>query len=431
MSDPFDQLGRELERAAIRAQAPPVAWWRQRDEPGPMTASAVTPIFVASAVVLVVLLPASRLLAGGSSGSTLGLLTAADQTAALQQATRLERAGTVDTADLVTLATLIGLLIAAQFAAALLAWPLRRDPRVVLLAGCSVAGFAALLVVHHPGGSQLYFMRGVMPLVAILTAGGAVHLLRRCPRPVAGRAAAVGIAAGLAAWAGVSLAAGGRQGDGTGTTRLALAVFALLICAAVTVYFLGGHRPRWCGAAVVVAVLFAVVVPSSTDAARTTLHAVRAPGALTLSAAQIAGTTWLRQHTVETDVVATNVHCYSGTTRPGCDSRAFWVTGLGERRSYVESWGYTDQAQATAKQFTGARHVNYARVPFFDQDRLQRNDAAFTAPTQQLLDQLYRAGVRVLFADDDAGPVSPGLALLASPIFREDGVSIYRLNRAR
>lgn len=418
-----------------------VAWWRRRSEPDSTKTPHLAPTLAAGGVLLAVLLPASRLLAGGSSGSTLGFLTSADQTAALRQATRLERAGSIDSAGLLTLAALIGVLLAAQFAGVLLAWPLRRDPRVMLLAGCTIAGFSALVVVHHPGGSQLYFMRGVMPLAAVLTACGAVHLLRRCPRTAVRKATGVGIAAGLTGWAATALVAGARQGDGAGVTRLALALLVLLICAAAIAYFLraGGSpelrprdlRPPWAGTAAVVALLTAVVVPSAVDTTRGSLQAAAAPDPSELSAAQIAGTTWLRQRTAATDVVATNVHCASGPTRPRCDSRAFWVTGLGERRSYVESWGYTDQSQATSKQLTGSRHVNYAQVPFFDQQRLQRNDAAFTAPTEQVLDELYAAGVRVLFADASAGPVSPVLPTLATSVFRDGGVSIYVLRPAR
>ncbi len=410
-----------------------VAWWRRRSEPNvpSTTAPAVAPTLAASAVLLAALVPASRLLAGGSAGSTLGLLTAADQTAALQHATGLERAGSIGPVDLITLAALLGLLIAAQFTGVLLAWQLRRDPRVVLLAGCATAGFGALMVVHHPAGSQLYFMRGVMPLVAVLTACGAVHLLRRCPHPAIRKAAVVGVAAGLAGWVTVALVAGASQGNGAGVTRLALALCIFLACAAVVLHFLRVGRSRWSAAAAVVAVLTALVVPSTVNVTRHSFQAARSPGLSTLSAAQIAGTTWLRQHTAETDVVATNVHCAWGPTRPACDSRAFWVTGLGERGGYVESWGYTDQAQATAKASTGARHVNYARVAFFDQERLRLNDSAFTEPTTAALDQLYEAGVRVLFADASAGPVSSKLSVLTTPVFHDGGVSIYLLRPGR
>lgn len=401
-----------------------VTWWRRRTDP----TRSLAPTLAATALVALVLLPASRLLAGGSAGSTLGFLTAVDQTTALQHATALERAGVIGTPLLLSLAGIIGLLIAVQFAGVLLAWPLRHDPRAVLLAGCVLAGFGALMVVHHPGGSQLYFMRGVMPIVAVLTAWGAAHAVRREARSVAvtAGAAALGVVAGLAGWAAVALAGGTQQGPQTGITRLALALLVLAACAVLAVAFLRvRRRPHWSRTAVVAAALAAVLVPSAVDSGRSVVATMRLPGPSQLSAAQIAGTTWLREHTPVATVIATNVHCSSGPTHPGCDSRAFWVTGLGERQAYVESWGYTDQAQAAAKRLTGTLHVNYSRVPFFDPARLRLNDTAFTAPSADILARLYAAGVRVLFADATAGPVSPALASLAQPIFRDTGVTIY------
>ncbi|MDN5765016.1 MAG: hypothetical protein L0H96_06230 [Humibacillus sp.] len=226
-----------------------VSWWRRRTDP----TRSLAPTLAATALVALVLLPASRLLAGGSAGSTLGFLTAVDQTTALQHATALERAGVIGTPLLLSLAGIIGLLIAVQFAGVLLAWPLRHDPRAVLLAGCVLAGFGALMVVHHPGGSQLYFMRGVMPIVAVLTAWGAAHAVRREARSVAVTAGAValGVVAGLAGWAAVALAGGTQQGPQTGITRLALALSVLAACAVLAVAFLRvrrrppGRAPQW------------------------------------------------------------------------------------------------------------------------------------------------------------------------------------------
>ena len=387
------------------------------------------PTLTAAGVLLLVLLPASRFLAGGSAGSTAGLLTGVDQVQALRRAITLHRVhpASVSGTEVRVLALLLGVLVLVQFAGVLLAWPLRRDPAVVLIAGCCAAGFGGLMVVHHPGGSQLYFMRGVVPLVAILTAWGAIHVLRRArPRPAA---LVLGVVAGPAEWALAALVAGGHQGAHVGIVRLAAALL-LLAALAVGAVLVVRRSPRRLAAAAA-ALLSAILVPSTVGAVRAGAAATTSPvSSARLTAAQIAGTGWLRAHTPANDVVATDVHCYSGPTRSGCDARAFWVTGLGERQAYVESWGYTDQAAAAAKRDVGV-HVNYTHTAFYDQARLRRNDAAFTAPTRALLARLYGDGVRVLFADSSAGPVSASLDSLTLPVFHQGAVSIYLLRPAR
>ncbi|MBO1765713.1 hypothetical protein [Allobranchiibius sp. GilTou38] len=401
-----------------------IRWWRERAVHGPT--------LMLAAVLLVVLLPASRFLAGGSAGSTPGLLTGADELTALKRAIAQHHAHphVVTGLDLRVLAVLLSALVLIQFSGVLLAWPLRRDPGAVLLAASCAAGFAGLMLVHHPGGSQLYFMRGVLPLVAVLTSWGATHVLRRtAPGAVSIALSAV---AGLAAWALVAVVAavaGRHRGAHVGILPLAIALLVLAAGALACVLVVRRSARRLGVAAV--ALLAAILVPSTVDAARAGAADSTSPASSArLSAAEIAGTTWLRTHTPARDVVATDVHCLSGPTRTACDARAFWVTGLGERQAYVESWGYTDQAAAAASNHP-ARHLNYTHTAFFDPARLRRNDSAFTAPTPALLARLYADGVRVLFADTSAGPVSASLRTLARPVFRDGTVSIYLLRPAR
>ncbi|HWG99714.1 MAG TPA: hypothetical protein VNV66_10400, partial [Pilimelia sp.] len=145
---------------------------------------------------------------------------------------------------------------------------------------------------------------------------------------------------------------------------------------------------------------------------------------LAVTEAEMRAALWLDAHAADDDVVATNVHCRPVPTREHCDARAFWVAGLGGHRTVVESWGYTDQAVA-AHARDGR---SYPRQPAPDAQRFALNERAFTAPTAadlRILRQRY--GVRWLFADDRAGPVSPELGRLATLRLVSGSVRIYEL----
>jgi len=124
---------------------------------------------------------------------------------------------------------------------------------------------------------------------------------------------------------------------------------------------------------------------------------------------------WINQHTPHDAVVATNRHCIEGRQRRGCVSLAFWVSGLGGRRTVLEGWGYA-----------GAADSARAATPF--PQRLAVNDAVFTHPSVAGIDRLRQGyGARWLVADSSAGQVSPGLARLADPRFTSGEVTVYEL----
>ena len=65
-----------------------------------------------------------------------------------------------------------------------------------------------------------------------------------------------------------------------------------------------------------------------------------------ITAEEMRAALWLDAHAGRDDLVATNVHCQPIARRKPCDARAFWVAGLGGRRTLIESWGYSDEAVA-------------------------------------------------------------------------------------
>jgi hypothetical protein len=134
---------------------------------------------------------------------------------------------------------------------------------------------------------------------------------------------------------------------------------------------------------------------------------------------------WLDQNAGRDDLVATNVHCVNITWRSECDARAFWVAGLGGRRTLVESWGYTDQAVAA----DGVGGKRYALQPAPYPERFALNQRVFAqgaaADVAELRD---RYGVRWLFADSRAdGGVAPGLTQVATLRHTSGTVTIYEV----
>ena len=323
----------------------------------------------------------------------------------------------------------LSVLTLLQFAALLLAAPLRADPAAVLLGGIFVAGFFATQLIFHPSASEIYFLRGVAPLTDVLVAWGVALLLHRLRTPLwlaaAGALAGAGVI-GLVRRFSAPAAPAPRSALATET--VVSIVLVLLLSVGLLMWHRGGRPAR---GTLVAMLIGAAVVPNAVAIVRTaaSYSANDAPSNL-LTTGEVAGTTWLREHTSETTLIATNVHCRNGTTYYICDARALWVTGLSGRRAYVESWGYTDQAYATANHpRPGEVGVFYWSASFYDQPRLKLNDAAFNAPTAYNLRVLYDAGVRYLFGSSRSSEVSPELASMAQQVFHSGDVSIYRLRR--
>ncbi|MEO6996507.1 MAG: hypothetical protein ABI112_00305 [Terracoccus sp.] len=178
-------------------------------------------------------------------------------------------------------------------------------------------------------------------------------------------------------------------------------------------------------AAVVAVACVALVVTQSVVDSK---PAVAGPvGPTLVTADEVAAARWLGQHAGQYDIVATNVHCLPTRTTTHCDARAFWVSGLSGRRVLVEGWGYTDAAQAAA----GRGGLGFSRQLFDDKALFALNEGVFTNPSPEKARKLYALGVRWLFADRLAGPVSAGLAAVASPQFRSGPVTVYRLTSPR
>lgn len=313
---------------------------------------------------------------------------------------------------------------------------IRADPAWWFASGIVVAGFVGMWSLAHPGFSQIYFWSDVGPLGFALAVAAALLLAPAQSRvrtlvPL-GVVTLMGVAAGILATARLH-----HRPTGTAAQRavdlmipIGLVVGTVLLLATAQ-WALSRGRPRPISAmTLVVTVLVAsAAVAASPTIAETISPAVdRRPisaprGATLVSAAEQRSALWLRSHSAERDVVATNVMCLPPRFVEGCNSKAFWVAALTGRRLLLGGWAYT------AASLSADPSTSYAYRPSPWPDRLRLSLAATENPTPQVIARLRSYGVRFIFADRRAGRVSPDLARLARLRFEDGQVQIYELDR--
>ena len=318
--------------------------------------------------------------------------------------------------------------------AGLLIRPTRTDPLAWLLGGMIVSGVGAAWLLWHPSASQVYFMLCAIPFGVLLTVKLLADHVRWWPVPVAGFVAG-------AAW--VYLAPKGDRPEKTlaawswalawPVLRTLIVVAGLaLICYLVARRFRGGGWRAWSrriAVALIAATLggsIATGVSVWTEATWRARPATPLTPARTITTAELKAALWLNDHAGNDDIVATNVHCVPiGRSKP-CDARAFWVAGIGGRRTVVESWGYSDATVAA----NGVNGLKYPLQPAPDPEVFALNQRVFTdAQPADLARLRAEHDVRWLFADSRAGKVSPGLAALATVRLVSGPVTIYELGR--
>jgi hypothetical protein len=314
----------------------------------------------------------------------------------------------------------------------------RADPAAWLLAGAVLAGAGGMWTLYHPSVGQLYFMIAAIPLAAVLLVWA---LADATPPHRAGAVLGAGLVGGAAA--GYLLTrwyTPPDPGQSFGGQLLALTAPVLVAAAVAAAAAIGWWVARIRISALRgrgLAALFSALLGASLTAAWLTLwpgiqQAVQdgfssppTSDAESVTAEEMRAAMWLDAHAPDADVVATNVHCLPIATREHCNSRAFWVAGLGGRRTVIESWGYLDEVVAAH----GVDGYSYSRQPPPDQERFALNERVFSSPTAADITKLReRYGARWLFADSRAGPVSPRLASFGVISYVDGPVTVYRLS---
>ncbi|MFI7539857.1 hypothetical protein [Actinoplanes sp. NPDC049599] len=298
----------------------------------------------------------------------------------------------------------------------------RSDPAAWLLGGTVLAGFGAALLLWHPSASQLYFLLCAAPLGVVLTGWMLAERVRRWWVPVAGLAAG-----GLWAVLAPAVALPGentQRGWAWALTLPVLRTAGCVLVAAVLVLVLRRNL-RALLVAVPAAVLGASIATGTTvSITALTAEPVEPPApARMVTQEEMRAALWLDGHAAADDVVATNVHCVPMNRYQPCDARAFWVAGLGGRRTLVESWAYSDATVAA----NGVGGRKYVLQPPPDPAKYALNQRAFTGAAPADLARLRAYGVVWLLADRRAGAVAPELARLARVRYSAGPVTVYEL----
>ncbi|WP_371784575.1 hypothetical protein [Streptosporangium subroseum] len=300
-------------------------------------------------------------------------------------------------------------------------------PGVVLMLGIGAAGLGTMFLLGHPTRSQLFFLWGAYPYLAIVSVQGLVAVLRRAR--VSLRAAAFAAGAGIAAFylvafiCGVTIPLGPGEDDAV-LYRPYIVLSAVAASAALVLTLTRGRLRAWalmtaaCAAIGLPADLHGRVLAIGHDVAENaSVETAPAIPSGTLAAAR-----WLRDHSDPDDLVATNAHCLWEREIP-CDSRHFWLTALSERHALVEGWAYA------SKNLEHWRPGQEAfTLPFWDPERIRLNDEAFASPSAAVMRQLReRYGVRWLFVDERHAGTGSGIGRFAALRFRSGDYAVYRM----
>ena len=296
-----------------------------------------------------------------------------------------------------------------------------------LLAG-TVAGPGLYLLFSQPAGGNQYFTRAGFTFGVLLSAWGYVMLLDRARLD---RWGALALAAGTAVVVAVLVrlqigyaevpTAGPPYQPVVPILTWSAGLLAAGLVGMLAWFALRPWVPALRGRGVLVATTLVLVAGAPglvMDVAKSERNPNGGAYALVpMPASRIEAARWVRDHSDPADVLATNAHCLVVTASGFCDARTFWLSAYAERRVLVEGWGFAPRV-ATLGAYT----------PFWDPERLRRNDEAFRAPTAAGLAELrQRDGVRWLVVDRRVGRESAALAGLARLRFDNGRLAVYEI----
>ncbi|MFD8564656.1 hypothetical protein ACWDOR_37645 [Streptosporangium canum] len=304
-------------------------------------------------------------------------------------------------------------------------------PGVLLILGIGAAGIGAVILFGSPAMNQGYFLRGAYPYLAVAAAHGFLVVVRheRVSRLALVCAAVLGVVAAhlIRVLADVRVPLSPGESD----VVLYRPYIALLALAALTAVVLRVTRPRVLGWAVTISLITAIG-PLSAWHARALLiaygsgeegvHRVNRPVSGEVREGALTAGRWLRAHSDPGDLVATNAHCVWGYQNP-CDSRHFWVSALTERRVLVEGWAYAASSLSRWRPGQSA-----SQLPFWDDERIRLNEAAFHAPSAISMRRLHDGyGVRWLFVDERLLSPEAEIEKFARFQIRSGDYAVYRV----
>jgi hypothetical protein len=304
----------------------------------------------------------------------------------------------------------------------------RLEPVQLFLLAGAVAGPGLYLVLQQPSGGNQYFTRAGFTFGVVLSAWGYAMVFERAGLSVRGKAVLGAVAGAFAlVLVAIQLTYAGPSPVGSRLAPLqpllswSFGLAAVGVLVAALWWPLSRRITGLRGRGVLVG-LTAVLVVGAPGLVMDMYKSEQSPNGgayanVSLPRSRIEAARWVRDHSAPHDVIATNAHCLA--VRSGqCDARSFWLSAYSERRVLVEGWAFAPRVAALG-----------AYTPFWDPALLQRNDAAFTAPTAQGLRELREQhGVRWLVVDRSEGDESAELRGLARPSFDNGRMAVYELS---
>jgi hypothetical protein len=305
----------------------------------------------------------------------------------------------------------------------------RRDLAWLWAAGTVAAGFGAQWVLAHPGYSQLYFWFGVAPLGAVLSlaalqrAFNTLDVPLRPPRGwlLAGFAVVTGFAS-----LGLAMLPLAEEWRSTAVVQAAPLVL-LVVAGCVSIIVLRLRADVRLAAAVCFAIIASlpfslqwvreiITEPNSHQNPQDWRHVTRDEQEAAL---------WLREHSRQDEIVATNVMCQPVAYAEGCSHQSFWVSALSERTMLLSGWAYSN---ASTEAFTRGGEYASQSSPWPDRVRVQL-DAVISGSQEAYRSLVEDYGVSWYFADRRATDVELPPAAVARLAFANDEVLIFELSK--
>lgn len=294
----------------------------------------------------------------------------------------------------------------------------RRHVDAWLIAGTILAATLAFIVIRHQGGSEFYFVMGVLPVAAVGATVAGSRVVEGMARPTMWRRRVVFAVAAIAAVIFLityPMSESRIRGAHSWHTWVYVSLVVLLVLVVILVAF--GRRMHRVGvAAYLVGFVMAAGITASGVIGNLAARRAEPPRVNALVLAEQRVGSWIDTHLPQNAVLATNQHCL-GKEADVCASRQWWVSGIGGRSVLVEGWSYTPQSAN--------------REPFVNLPLLRINQAAYTEGTPGALAALARHDVSYLVAVRGTSPIAPAFWRNTHTLYVDGPVAVVALPESR
>jgi len=300
----------------------------------------------------------------------------------------------------------------------------RQRPEVWYFVGAGLAGIIAVIVLTHDGYSQLAFPMSASVLVVVASAWGLGEGLALLPEPKRFRLLSLAaVLAGALAIASSVVHHVGPELQRPWAVAAPVLVWAPILTLALVCRYSRVMGPVSGRFGISILTIWALCVASVAAGVVTSIYALRtspsyraaptAPNAWTQQ--HVAANTWLRTHTPQEDIVATNRLCSDAReSPPNCDARWFFTAAEGRRRMFIEGYGYA---------------IGRRGLPQWAIERIVVSRRFANEPSEADSRTLIKAGVRWVYVDH-ASTTTRSWAPWGSTAFSNDVASIVRLTSA-